>query len=194
MANNPDDYYNRYKFIFAKDFGYSRGFTKTANAIIMRNLVEIHDHEKRLTEKDEMKDSQGADRTIKIPPFTCGLRVRRPKPQYIAYGDFTMDTKEWNNPNQPNYYLAGYGREDKETFSFYMLWDQRQFMKLAKEGKIKHGIEQNKEHSGVRFLTFKFKDIFDKCEILECGGDSDTIRQVLDNREFVQTQKLGEFL
>jgi len=187
-----DDYYNRYKFIFSKDFGYSRGFSKSANDIIMRNLAEIHDHEKRITEQDESKDSQGADRTIKIPPFTCGVRVRRPN--YVEFGDFTMDTKEFANVNQPNYYIAGYGREDEKTFSFYMLWNQRQFIKLAKENKIKHTIEQNKKHSGVQFFAFKFKDIFDQCHILECGGDSDIIRQVLDDRKVVQIRKLGEYV
>jgi len=192
MENDLEEYYNRYKLVFTKDFGYSRGFTQSVNAIIMRNLAEIHDHEKRTTEQDQIKDSQGADRTIKIPAFTCGIRVRRPT--YVKFADFTMDTKEYTNLKQPEYYIAGYGRLDRKTLSFYMFWNQRQFIKLARENKIKHSVECNKEHSGVSFLAWKFQDIFDRCEILECGGDPETIRQVLDNRRFTKTRKLGEFV
>jgi len=193
MGNND---FVRYKLVFEdvfqNDLAYSRKFAKSANAVVMRSLAEIYDHEKRLTNEDCLKDAQGADRTIKIQPFTCGVRVRRPS--YVHFGDFTMDTKEYAKPEQPHYYISGYGRKDESSFAFYMLWDQKQFIKLAKENKIKHTLERNKKHSRVWFLAFKFKDVFDQCDILETGGDLDIIRQVLGDRKVVNTYKLGEFV
>jgi len=191
MASNADEYYNRYKLIFAGDFSYSRKFAKCANAIIMRNIAEIHDHEKRMTEQDKEKDLYGADRTITVAPFTCGLRVRRL--QYLKFAEFTMDTKEFAKKSQPDYYIWGYGNDHEDSLLFYMFWNHRQFMKLARENAIKHGIEQNSKHSAVQFLTFKATDIFDKCDILECGGKAETIRQVLNNRQVPINAKLGEF-
>lgn len=192
MENNDlSEYKLLFQDVFESDITYSRKFAKAADAIITRNLVEIHNHEKRTTVADCVKDSEGADRTFNLQ-FTVGVRVRRPG--YVHFGDFTMDTKEFGKLEQPDYYISGYGRDDEKSFAFYMLWNQKQFIKLAKEGKIKRTLCHNYKHSKVEFWAFKFKDIYDQCDVLECGGDPEPNRQVLDDRPIVNGHKLGEFL
>ena len=188
-----DEYKRQFEPVFTSDVRFSRTFARHANAIVIRNLVEINDHEKRLTEEDCIKDSEGKDRSFSVPKTSYGVRVRRSK--WVQKAEFTMDTKEWENSTNPDYYVFGYADISEKELLFHMLWDQRQFLKLAKPGKIKHGIEQNKDHSLVLFLTFKLTDIYDQCDILECGGNSpETIREILgDNSQCFQKSKLGEY-
>ena len=187
-----DDYRRHFEVIFNQDFGFSRKFSRHANDILVRNLVEINDHEKRLTKEDCVKDSEGKDRSISVPKTTYGLRIRRSN--WIPKAEFTMDTKEWENTTNPDYYVFGYADTLEKELLFHMLWDQRQFLRLARGGKIKHGLEQDKKHSLVSFLTFKLKDIYDQCDILECGGTfPETIREILGDNPHKES-KLGEYL
>lgn len=189
--NDFDDYFKQFKRAFDNDFGFSRQFKKAADKILLQNLAEMKDHEYRETESDVLADSKGADRTVKVPPIAIGVRVRREN--YLHFADFTIDTKEWGNGTYPSFYLYGYGNEETKTFSFYMLWHHKEFIKLAKKGKIKSSVERNQKHSTVHFLAFSLKDIFDKCAVLDFGGTPDAIRQILgdvDNKN----SKLGDYV
>ena len=191
VFSSLDEYKAYFKAIFTIDSKFSQKFKKEIDQIILRNLVEIRDHETQPSESDRLKDLSGFDRTIKVAPTTMGRRIRREC--WISKAEFTMDTKEWASPTQPQYYIFGYGNETTHHLSFYILWNHKEFMSLAKKNAIKHGMEKNKRHSRVQFLTFSLKKIFDKCHILDFGGTPEAIRMVLGNNPKKPNRKLGEF-
>lgn len=171
------DYFNHFQRVFDDDFGFSRKFKKTADKILLANLVEMRDHEQRETEEDIIADTNGADRTIQLSPKPIGVRVRREK--YLHFADFTIDTKEWTKTKHPHFYLYAYGNPATKQFLFYMLWYYKEFKKLVTDGKIKPSMEKNKTHSTVKFLAFPLKEIFDKCSVLDFGGTPEAIRKIL---------------
>jgi len=162
------EYQERYREIFEIDFRFSRDFASEIDKLVLQHLSIVRDYERRETEIDKIRDSQGIDREISAK-FTFGSRIRRSNA--LKWREFTVDTKEWNLSTYPNYYFFAYTDHVKHKILFWMIFDYRKLRKLVEEGKIKYGIEQNDEHSGVPFLTFKLKDIFDSHLVIAFGGE-----------------------
>lgn len=187
-----DDYRDRFKLVFNGDFRFSRIFRKDVDSILLQNLTKIKDHEFRKTEHDQQKDSDGADRTVFFPEISVGVRVRRDKPRYIKYADFTVDLKEWRKEKQPNYYFYGYGNSEKRLLRFYALFDYKRFLRKVAEGQIPKSLQKNWEHSLVYFYAFPLKRIFETGCMIDFGGEPELIRQLLGDDAI--SPKLADFI
>ena len=167
-----DDYKKLFAPIFADDFNFSRRFKQETDTILARNIAYIVDHELHETESDKTADLKGYDRTIKIPAYSYGVRIRRI--QYQHFWQFTVDEQEWQKQTHPYLYIFGYGELDQQQkalpLASYILFNYHKFVELGKNETIKHSIEQNQKHSWVKFLCFSIDAIFQHKLAIDWGG------------------------
>jgi hypothetical protein len=176
--NSLDEYKEHFNFIFTQDVAFSQLFRHTARQIIVKNLALIIDHERHEKEDDWQKDLQGIDMTVKVD-LPIGLRVRRDKPKYIAWADFSVDDKEFAE-GKSKYYVFGYGNEQTKQLRFYILFNYQKFKELVLKGIIKrHDRRRNKPHSLVYANYYKIKDLYKNNLIMDYDGESDLIEQIL---------------
>jgi hypothetical protein len=175
-----DEYKEHFHFIFTADIAFSRLFTLAANQIIVKNFALLVNHERHETENDLQKDLQGIDRSVKLPNLEgFGLRVRRDKPNYIAWADFTVDDKEWIE-GKSKYYVYGYGNSETKQFRFYILFNYQKLKELVEKATIKRRDRRpNKDHSRVYLNCYGIKDLYNNDLILDYGGEPDLIEQIL---------------
>jgi len=164
-----DEYREAFEKVFTNDLAFSRKFSDIIDKILLKNLAQIRNHEKRKTNEDIKADNLGYDRTIYVPKIPIGVRMRREF--YWNYFDFTVDTKEWNRSTYPNFYFYGYGNEDSLKIKFYILFNYKEFKCLVEKKLIEGKLCKNTEHSLVLFWAFSLTDILKKCKVIDYEGD-----------------------